>query len=675
MEVHQQRKLDVAKPASTDILSLNNKIIMMRQAVKKAKGQTVQKIIRRVKSLRNKKGTEEEKNKDKRKIERQLEVMYAIKDLKLDKVSKFAIGYDSVLHEITEKPDASAEMIALARLSEHAALKEEVDKFRKDHDDWKSLSEFLLNHIPRRFNKNKYKEIKSKMMTNVNAGNVLVKAYLENKIGKDSELTIKDNSGVSGITSDTELVNKSTEIEKVSQGQTQIKDESPQEQSEVMEEISCKSTNDSEESKKSTEIIKVSPQKTSKVNTEKSPTKLTKILEEKPHKITTVKEQSDTLTSEVTDKQENEEEESNSNGDNDSLIESEISDGQDIAESDSNEEDSDNDESESRVVGSDSDESESRVVGSDNDESEISEKDSDDNEQDESENEDHTKIKGEMVVKKLNMDDLVNSKDEDIPDFLVANSQEENISKVRKSKDSFFERGDSDDEDSDSNLSSTHGDSESDDMGEDEKREASRQAISSSFLGALNEVKSKHRHYDESEGQGYGGRWGHFDRRNDNRGRGGFDRRNDSRGRGGFDRRNDSRGRGYFDRRNDSRGRGHFDRRDDSRGRGQNRGYGRDRGFGNSDNYRGRGGQGHFERGRGNFRGQQNGPRDFQRSDNRGSSYRQNQSSRNMNSYADNKGSSTKTEEKLHPSWEASKKRKEHSTIQAFQGKKIKFDD
>lgn len=510
-------------------------------------------------------------------------------------------------------------MIALARLSEHAALKEEVDKFRKDHDDWKSLSEFLLNHIPRRFNKNKYKEIKSKMMTNVNAGNVLVKAYLENKVGKDSELTIEDDSGVLDNASDTDLVNKSTDIEKVSQGQTpQVKDECQQELSEVLEEISCKSTNESEESKKSTEIIRVGPQKTSKVNIEKSPTKFTKILEEKTHKLTIDKEKSD-----KSEKQTYEEEDSNSNGDNDSLIESEnneISDDQSYAES------------ESRVEESDNDESESRVEGSDNDESEISEEDSDDNEQDESENEDHTKIKGEMVVKKLNMNDLVNSKDEDIPDFLVANSREENISKVRKSKDSFFERGDtdSDDEDSDRNLSSTHGDSESDDMGEDEKREASRQAISSSFLGALNEVKSKHRPYDESEGQGYGGRWGHFDRRNDSRGRGGFDRRNDSRGRGGFDRRNDSRGRGYFDRRNDSRGRGHFDRRDDSRGRGQNRGYGRDRGFGNSDrfdNYRGRGGQGHFERGgRGNFRGQQNGPRDFQRlSDNRGSSYRQNQ--------------------------------------------------
>lgn len=667
MEVNEQRKLDVAKPASTDILSLNNKIIMMRPAVKKAKGQTVQKIIRRVKSLRNKKGTEEEKNKDKRKIERQLEVMYAIKDLKLDKVSKFAIGYDSVLQEITEKPDASAEMKALARLSEHTAMKDEVNKFRKDHDDWKSLSEFLLNHIPRRFYKNKYKESKSKMATNVNVGNVLVKTYLESKIGKDSELTVEDNGGVSVNASDIKLVKKSKEIKKVSSGQTtQVKDESPQELTKVMPEISYILTNVNEETKKSTEIEKVSPQNTSKVR-DKSPKKLTKIMEEK-HKLTNVNEESE--TSEVTEKQINEEEDSNSNGDNDSLIESEnneISDGQDNAESESREEDSDNAEKESREE------------GSDNAESEISEEDSDDDEQVESENEDHTKIKGEMVVKKLNMDDLVNSKDEDIPDFLVANSKEENISKVRKSKDSFFERRDSDnsdDEVSDSNLSSTHSDSESDDndMGEDEKREASRKAISSSFLGALNEVKLKHRPVDGSDGRGFGGGWGHFDRQND------------SRGRRGFDRRNDSRGRGHFDRRNFSRGRGHFDRRDDSRGRGQYRGYGRDRGFGNSDrfdNYSGRGGQEHFERqGRGNFRGKfsnvyQNAPRDFQRSDHRGSSYRQNQSNinRNVNSYADNKGSSTKTEEKIHPSWEASKKRKEHSTIQAFQGKKIKFDD
>ena len=31
--------------------------------------------------------------------------------------------------------------------------------------------------------------------------------------------------------------------------------------------------------------------------------------------------------------------------------------------------------------------------------------------------------------------------------------------------------------------------------------------------------------------------------------------------------------------------------------------------------------------------------------------------------------------EHLHPSWEASRKRKETSGIQAFKGKKIKFDD
>lgn len=38
-------------------------------------------------------------------------------------------------------------------------------------------------------------------------------------------------------------------------------------------------------------------------------------------------------------------------------------------------------------------------------------------------------------------------------------------------------------------------------------------------------------------------------------------------------------------------------------------------------------------------------------------------------------GSKKDTEEKLHPSWIASKKRKEQAQIQIFQGKKIKFDD
>jgi hypothetical protein len=34
-----------------------------------------------------------------------------------------------------------------------------------------------------------------------------------------------------------------------------------------------------------------------------------------------------------------------------------------------------------------------------------------------------------------------------------------------------------------------------------------------------------------------------------------------------------------------------------------------------------------------------------------------------------------KIDEKLHPSWQASKKRKMENTIHAFQGKKMTFDD
>ncbi|CAI9731278.1 Hypothetical predicted protein [Octopus vulgaris] len=101
-------------------------------------------------------------------------------------------------------------------------------------------------------------------------------------------------------------------------------------------------------------------------------------------------------------------------------------------------------------------------------------------------------------------------------------------------------------------------------------------------------------------------------------------------------------------------------------GRGGDSGYGRGRG--------GRGGDSGYGRGRGGR--EDSGNRQFGRNDtftNKRDFHERNSFQKGNSNTKDNKGVSSKT---LHPSWEASRKRKlEISGVNAFQGKKITFSD
>ncbi|XP_061172149.1 serum response factor-binding protein 1-like [Saccostrea echinata] len=187
-DIKQHRNLDVASTASLDLVALNNKVISMRGQIKKVKVQVIHKLTRQITALQNKeRGPEKLLEKNKRKAERLVEEVQVLKDLKPDGIAKYAIGHTISFTDVCREPKASLETKALARLTDHKILQDSVKEFRRDHEDWMSLAAFLMSrNSGRRIKKQKPNRV-DKIITNVKAGEVLVKSYLQNRLEGEEE--------------------------------------------------------------------------------------------------------------------------------------------------------------------------------------------------------------------------------------------------------------------------------------------------------------------------------------------------------------------------------------------------------------------------------------------------------------------------------------------------------
>lgn len=81
----------------------------------------------------------------------------------------------------------SLETRALARLTDHKILQDSVKEFRQDHEDWMSLAAFLMSRNSGRRIKKKSQNRVDKIITNVKAGEVLVKSFLKNRLEGDED--------------------------------------------------------------------------------------------------------------------------------------------------------------------------------------------------------------------------------------------------------------------------------------------------------------------------------------------------------------------------------------------------------------------------------------------------------------------------------------------------------
>ncbi|XP_069137869.1 serum response factor-binding protein 1-like isoform X2 [Argopecten irradians] len=627
----ETRTLDNALKASIDMVALNNKVVCMRSTVKKAKIYTIRKLKNRLRQLKDRKGSPEEIAKDQRRLKRFKQELHVIRHLKKDLISKYALGCTDTVHELCKKQnDVSVEIRALTRLAEHKLMQLSIKRFREEHEDWKSLAAFLLTkQSGRRIKKQRGQTPIEKMITNVTTGQLMVKTYLQDKLERNVDLP-KDKN----IKKKKKILEEDNIPDSDSEGSAS--------KGNIVSEDLQENSNSSKTTKKDATKVSKSAKtkvKESPIKKNKSEKKQVEVVEfnskemdgpERVHSLSEVSKQKRDIVSEL----------------------------RGISDNDSNSEIEDSEESRSDISFEQDSDDEPSSSGNASPKKQNVEK-----------------VCGEMVVKKLELDnDVVDEnfmKDENINIFSDDTPATTTTKlKRKKTSDSFFVRSDSSSEEEETGSYEDDG-NENDNSNEyeDELNEPvgnpaskGKTALRSTFMFSLSDSKKKSKYgvrgksregperggksWGRNEDQGsykgvqtqqgsYQG-WGRGGRGGD-RGRGNFDR---TKGRGGFD---GNSGRGRFDR---NSGRGSFH---ESKGRG---------GFDRS-------------RGSGNFGSDQGG-----RFDSRGG-----QDWKSPQRFSSNHGTSMnippKSEENasLHPSWQASKKRKEQGGIQAFQGKKIKFDD
>ena len=185
---------------------------------------------------------------------------------------------------------------SLARLTDHKILLDSVKEFRRDHEDWRSLAAFLMSRNSGRRIRKKNQSRVDKIITNVKAGEVLVKSFLKNRLeGDEHELekvvnlnavkkqsdkkpeltessakpTLPVDGGGSDMESDLSDEDSDDELNKDVSDDLEISDESEEEVSETQGLKTCsepKSVQDSSHAKPKT----TKPKKQKKLPTEET---------------------------------------------------------------------------------------------------------------------------------------------------------------------------------------------------------------------------------------------------------------------------------------------------------------------------------------------------------------------------------------------------------------------
>nr|XP_056704978.1 serum response factor-binding protein 1 [Euleptes europaea] len=108
------------------VVNLNDEVVKMRREVKKARVLTIRKLTRHITKLKAKKGTEDAVQKNHKRAQRLLEEIHAMKEIKLDQVTKLALGGEINFELVCKKPDSTAMDRAIARLATHPLLKTKI---------------------------------------------------------------------------------------------------------------------------------------------------------------------------------------------------------------------------------------------------------------------------------------------------------------------------------------------------------------------------------------------------------------------------------------------------------------------------------------------------------------------------------------------------------------------
>eukprot|EP00075_Anas_platyrhynchos_P012942 XP_027302195.1 LOW QUALITY PROTEIN: serum response factor-binding protein 1 [Anas platyrhynchos] len=112
------------------VLNLNNEVVKMRKDVKKVRVLTIRRLTRHIGKLKLKKGSEDLKLKNQKRVERLIEEIHAMKEIKPDQVTKLALGKEINFESVCRKPKATASERAIARLATHPLLKHKIAELK-----------------------------------------------------------------------------------------------------------------------------------------------------------------------------------------------------------------------------------------------------------------------------------------------------------------------------------------------------------------------------------------------------------------------------------------------------------------------------------------------------------------------------------------------------------------
>ncbi|NWS58878.1 SRFB1 protein, partial [Chunga burmeisteri] len=101
-------------------------VVKMRKDVKKARVLTIRRLTRHIGKLKLKKGSEDLKLKNQKRVERLIEEIHAMKEIKPDEVTRLALRVEVNFESVCRKPNCTATERATARLATHPILKPRI---------------------------------------------------------------------------------------------------------------------------------------------------------------------------------------------------------------------------------------------------------------------------------------------------------------------------------------------------------------------------------------------------------------------------------------------------------------------------------------------------------------------------------------------------------------------
>ncbi|KAL6256852.1 hypothetical protein P5V15_011788 [Pogonomyrmex californicus] len=116
---------------------MNNEFVLLRHAVRQARICTINKVIKVAKLLRDKHGNETQLEKNKKKADKLIDEVYALKKIKDDEISRFGIFNERSLTEILQDLSSTANVRIMARVTHYAALNRRLKQFKERFPDCK----------------------------------------------------------------------------------------------------------------------------------------------------------------------------------------------------------------------------------------------------------------------------------------------------------------------------------------------------------------------------------------------------------------------------------------------------------------------------------------------------------------------------------------------------------